>query len=277
MSSLFLASNWPFLAVVLLFALLLFTDGWLSWFGTSDQEPEERWPLEDHFRDLQYLHQRVREEDFRRAMFEQHQAMLDHTEETADGDKLGISVEHLMTSRVLSVLPETSRDEVAGAMESIRARHLIVCDGRDRLLGVISDRDLAGREGETAEDLMTPAAYSVRPDTSTAHALALMLRHDISCLPVVDGREQLVGVLTTSDLLLALSCYLELSAMLGAPVASASSKAYSSTQRRARVLRKKTTIGKAAARDVLAGMGRRAKASPQGETAGLESRAVSAF
>jgi CBS domain-containing protein len=256
LESLFAASNWPFLAVVLLFALLLFADGWATRFGTRElPEEDDTTPLEEQYRDLQYLHSRVREEEFRRAMFEQHQALLDRPEETHQGDQLGISVESLMTRRVLSVLPDTPREEVVGAMESIGSRHLIVCDERDRLLGVISDRDITARKGMTAGEIMTCSAFSVNPQTSTAHAIALMLRHHISCLPVVDAREQLVGVLTTSDLLVALSCYLELSVMLSAPMTGL--EGARRRQRHARSLRQNAPLGKADAMEALAGVGGR--------------------
>jgi CBS domain-containing protein len=264
--SLFAASNWPFLAVVLLFALLLFADGWSTRFGTREIiEEDEPSPLEEQYRDLQYLHTRVREEEFRRAMFEQHQGLLDRPEETDDGDQLGISVEHLMTRRVLSVLPETPRDDVVGAMESIGSRHIIVCDDRDRLLGVISNRDVASRRGSTAGEIMTSSAFSVNPHSSTAHAIALMLRHRISCLPVVDAREQLVGVLTTSDLLVALSCYLELSVILCAPLTGV--EGARRRQRHARSLRQNVPLGKADAMEALAGVGGRSSEVQSAATA----------
>lgn len=254
--SLFAASNWPFLAVVLLFALLLFADGWATRFGTRELiEEDETSPLEEQYRDLQYLHNRVREEEFRRAMFEQHQALLDRPEESNASGQLGISVDHLMTRRVLSVLPDTPREEAVGAMESIGSRHIIVCDERDRLLGVISNRDFAARQGATAGEIMTSSAFSVNPQSSTAHAIALMLRHQISCLPVVDTREQLVGVLTTSDLMVALSCYLELSVMLSAPMTGV--EGARRRQRHARSLRQNAPLGKADAMQALAGVGGR--------------------
>lgn len=249
MSSLFAASNWPFLAVILLSALLLIADACSRrpWRWTDeDDEDELQSPWEVQLHDLQYLHKRIREEDFRRAMFQQHQAMLDRHDESHENGKLGILVEHLMTTRVLCLLPDTCRADVVAAMESIGSRHLIVCDERDRLLGVISDRDLNARDGQTAGEIMTPSAYSISPRASTAHALALMFRHRISCLPVVDQREQLVGVLTTSDLLLALSCYLELSAMLCGPPPS--TRVSSDARRRARSLRQMTRAGKVRSR-----------------------------
>ena len=69
MSSLFVASNWPFLAVILLSALLLIADACSrrTWRREDDEEEEHRSPLEEQLHDLQYLHTRIRQEDFRRA------------------------------------------------------------------------------------------------------------------------------------------------------------------------------------------------------------------
>jgi CBS domain-containing protein len=250
MSSLFVASNWPFLAVILLSGLLLLADACSRRTWRREDDEEEPSPLEEQLQELQYLHTRIREEEFRRAMFEQHQAMLDRQDSEHEHTKLGILVEHLMTTRVLCLLPDTCREDVVAAMESIGSRHLIVCDERDRLLGVISDRDLNARDGQTAGQIMTPSAHSVSPRASTAHALALMFRHRISCLPVVDQREQLVGVLTTSDLLLALSCYLELSAMVCGPPPSA--RGWARSQAGSRSLRQITSAGKPSSRKATA-------------------------
>lgn len=52
-----------------------------------------------------------------------------------------------------------------------------------------------------AGDVMTTGAATVRPEASLAEAAQLMLDHRISGLPVVDGQEKLVGVITEGDFL----------------------------------------------------------------------------
>lgn len=53
----------------------------------------------------------------------------------------------------------------------------------------------------TARDYMTPDPICVSPDQDVLEAMKTMLEHQISGVPVVDGRGNLVGVLTQRDCL----------------------------------------------------------------------------
>ena len=46
---------------------------------------------------------------------------------------------------------------------------------------------------------MQTRVITVRPKTSTREALALMREHRISCLPVVNSRGRLLGIVTERD------------------------------------------------------------------------------
>jgi CBS domain-containing protein len=52
-----------------------------------------------------------------------------------------------------------------------------------------------------AKDVMTPHVVSVRPDEPVSVAARLMLQKKISGLPVVNDLENIVGVVSESDLL----------------------------------------------------------------------------
>src|SRR5262249_56593022 len=52
-----------------------------------------------------------------------------------------------------------------------------------------------------AKDAMTPPAITVRRETHCKDAAALMVRHRISALPVVDSTGRLVGLVSEADLL----------------------------------------------------------------------------
>ncbi len=52
-----------------------------------------------------------------------------------------------------------------------------------------------------ASDVMTRRVVCVHPATTVEDAAKLMIRHRVSGLPVVDGDERLVGIVTESDLL----------------------------------------------------------------------------
>jgi len=52
-----------------------------------------------------------------------------------------------------------------------------------------------------ARDVMTTNVISIAPDSSILEALRLMLQHRISGLPVIDSRNNLVGIVTEGDFL----------------------------------------------------------------------------
>ena len=56
-------------------------------------------------------------------------------------------------------------------------------------------------EGEQtqAKDIMSTPVLTISPDATVGEAAGLMLEKHVSCLPVVDEQEQLVGMLTHSD------------------------------------------------------------------------------
>jgi CBS domain-containing protein len=120
-----------------------------------------------------------------------------------------VRVRHLMTRDVLSVSPATSRDEVVKKFQACRVSHLLVYDGCRRLLGVISDRDMLKRQGNTAAEVMTATVVSVTPDTTISSAVSLLIERRISSLPVVEN-DVVCGVITTTDLLLTLQCALQM-------------------------------------------------------------------
>lgn len=118
-----------------------------------------------------------------------------------------MKVRQVMTRNVVRVLPSESMDEVRRLLTEKRIRHVLVCNKNDRLLGVISNRDMHAATARVAKDAMAADPVSVEPETLVNPAVTLLLQKRISCLPVVDeGR--VVGVVTTTDLLMALQCTL---------------------------------------------------------------------
>ena len=71
-----------------------------------------------------------------------------------------MTVEHLMSRDLTTVLAMASRDEVIEKMNESKFRHLLVRTG-GKLVGIISDRDLTRRPATTAAHLMTPDPITV--------------------------------------------------------------------------------------------------------------------
>jgi acetoin utilization protein AcuB len=129
----------------------------------------------------------------------------------------------MQVSDYMQTAPITTTPEelVSGAyqrMQNARIRHLPVVAEGNRLIGVITDRDIrkasASDEPHMAEyeltyllekmkikDIMTPQVITVRGDTPVAEAGQLFLEHKFGCLPVVGNDNTLEGIITVTDLL----------------------------------------------------------------------------
>ncbi|MEV3988104.1 CBS domain-containing protein [Streptomyces sp. NPDC049837] len=115
-------------------------------------------------------------------------------------------VRDVMTPGVAAVRPDASLVEAAQLMRAQDIGDVLVADG-DRLLGVVTDRDIALRAVADGADPLTVNAVSVctpdpvcvAPDDEVASAVDLMRRYAIRRLPVVeDGRP--LGMVSIGDL-----------------------------------------------------------------------------
>lgn len=128
-------------------------------------------------------------------------------------------VSDMMTAKPVTVNQNHSLKDALEKMDQVGCHHLPVLGYDDHLVGIISDRDcrtalnspyiLRERWQDVelvktllVKSIMTPAPIVVEPDTAAEEAARLMLNNRISCLPVMRG-ETLVGIVTTSDILVA--------------------------------------------------------------------------
>jgi CBS domain-containing protein/Flp pilus assembly pilin Flp len=128
-----------------------------------------------------------------------------------------MAVRHIMSKTPLTKTPQDDVHELRALMKESVIRHLLVCSPAGDLVGIISDRDIHSRDGQCVGDIMTANPLTVSPETPVATVVTIMLARRISCVPVVDeGR--LCGIVTTSDLLMALQCVMRLIEQLALPV-----------------------------------------------------------
>ncbi len=116
-----------------------------------------------------------------------------------------LRVSDIMHERVHAVAPSERIDDVFTMMRLAGIRHVPIVD-EGNLVGVASDRDilLAWPRGADTPvgQVMTHEPRWVSPDTSARDAAAILLRHKIGGLPVLDPIERrVVGVVTASDFL----------------------------------------------------------------------------
>jgi CBS domain-containing protein len=113
----------------------------------------------------------------------------------------------VMTTGVETVAPGDTIRYAAEKMEALDVGSLPVCDG-ERLVGVLTDRDIAIRAVATGRDpnrtavieTMTPELVCGFEEQAIEEAVDLMREHEIRRLPVVDRRRRLVGIVALADL-----------------------------------------------------------------------------
>lgn len=118
-----------------------------------------------------------------------------------------MKIKDIMSKNVEIVAPEAPLNEVAKKMQASDCGSVLV--GKDdRLIGVITDRDLALRcvaaahdpVKTTAENVMTKQILYCR-DTDSIEDVALdMTKNKVRRLPVLNKDKRLVGIISLGDL-----------------------------------------------------------------------------
>lgn len=115
-----------------------------------------------------------------------------------------LTVKTAMTPSLISIDHRSSVAEARELMAEKRIRHLPVLGDNGDILGMIAERDLLhldDLEGLTVEMLMSSPAHAVDVATPLRTAVFKMLEKKISCLLVSDSEDEVVGLITTDDLL----------------------------------------------------------------------------
>lgn len=125
----------------------------------------------------------------------------------------GLTVGSWMTRSVVTIGLDDTLAAAHRLMRRHGVRHLPVVDG-DRLVGIVSDRDLhivetlsgVDPDTEVIEEAMTSAPFTVTPETAIADVAEQMADHRYGSAVVLEGGA-IVGIFTTID---ALRCLAEL-------------------------------------------------------------------
>ena len=117
-----------------------------------------------------------------------------------------MKVSEVMSRDVQTVRPDQPVQEAAGFMLSADAGSIPVIEG-DRLIGMITDRDIAVRgiakgygPDTPVRDLMTDDLIVLRIDDDIEEAASKMGQAQVRRLPVIDSDERLCGIVSLADL-----------------------------------------------------------------------------
>ena len=116
----------------------------------------------------------------------------------------------IMTPAPQCCSADTKLNEVASLMLEADCGEIPVTDGSNRLIGVITDRDIVVRvvaQGKnpstvSAGECMTEPVVVVNEDTSLADVMAVMEENQIRRVPVVDSTGCCCGIISQADIAL---------------------------------------------------------------------------
>jgi CBS-domain-containing membrane protein len=135
--------------------------------------------------------------------------------------ELPSTVSQMMTTDVVSVEETDYLSNLLESLQALRFRHLPVTDG-NRLIGLLTERDLlrlsasnllphrmqqdqALFERFRVRDVMQRDVVTITPETPVTDAGKLLLDKRLGCLPVVNAANELVGIITSSDFVAAVT------------------------------------------------------------------------
>jgi CBS domain-containing protein len=119
-----------------------------------------------------------------------------------------MKVKELMTTDVKRCSPDTNLAAAAKIMWEGDCGAVPVTDENDRVIGIITDRDICiaaatrpRTEGEIpAKELISNELYTCTPDDEVRAALGTMKARKVRRLPVVDRAGRLVGIVSIHDI-----------------------------------------------------------------------------
>lgn len=113
----------------------------------------------------------------------------------------------IMKKDIECVMPQDTAEHAATKMRDQNVGFLPVCDENEKVLGALTDRDIAIRlvaEGKPfstqVSDVMTTDCVACAPDDDLEKAEQMMEQHQKSRIMCVDSDDKLVGVISLSDI-----------------------------------------------------------------------------
>lgn len=122
-----------------------------------------------------------------------------------------VLVEEFMTKRIFTVQPDDIIPLVSEIMEWERIRYVAVENDKGTLIGLVTSRTLLKAYSRhlhrdeklpgVVKDIMIADPLSIGPSARVTEAMRIMQTHQFGCLPVVDEKNHLVGMVTEQNFL----------------------------------------------------------------------------
>ncbi len=134
---------------------------------------------------------------------------------------LNCTLSEIMTTKVISLSPKDVMTEVDRIFRQNNIHHIPVTDAEGKVVGIVSKTDFFKvQHGLTlfkaqnlevlnesmlrsllVEDVMTSKVVTLQADDMLSVALGIFKENLFHAIPIVNDRQQLVGIISTQDLL----------------------------------------------------------------------------
>ena len=119
-----------------------------------------------------------------------------------------IRVFDVMTTGILTLSANDSFDGAIELMAKHDYQYVIVTDDENKVIGVISQRDIVGSRWNISEWRSKRVRQGMRPNPVTVtfrtllyDAVSTMITEKVNCLPVVRDNGELCGMLSSTDIM----------------------------------------------------------------------------
>lgn len=112
-----------------------------------------------------------------------------------------------MTKDLITVSENDKLNDFKKLFKAKGFHHILVENSSGQLVGIISSEDVYKAENYTVEDkliasnLMTRSPDVLNKNESIAYAISIFLKQSYRALPIVNKKNDLVGILTPYDIL----------------------------------------------------------------------------
>ena len=122
-------------------------------------------------------------------------------------------VREIMSREVISLSSKSSIKEVVDLMLAKQIGALPLVDGDDKLVGIVTERDIAlslagDLDDKLVHDYMTTKVFTTTPGTPIESACKIMVRNGLRRIPIVGGEadiskaaKKLLGIVTSTDII----------------------------------------------------------------------------
>jgi predicted transcriptional regulator len=120
-----------------------------------------------------------------------------------------IKIKEITTKKISTLTPEMPIRKAAGIISGGHFRGAPVLDGKD-IVGMVSTVDITtavfeGKENASTSDIMSKKITKINQNASLIDAIELIEKNNVSRLVVVNRKDELIGVVTRTDILSRLS------------------------------------------------------------------------